>query len=674
MAGRNVIKPNFETGDRPDQAQYAQMLDAYLNLADDRSLLGLREYDPLRPGGYKAGEACLRNGQMKVAVRDTQGTYQAADWRDGMPVNDSRPNIAVWTPMFAAAEASFCEWRGVIYKVIAAGGQGIEPDSVAGAQYYQVVPGPRTLGFLTYVAGVYGIGAVMRWQLGLIECYAGANANGLVDCSNDPVPDADKWRYITGVALRWTLANGQTMTGATAPMLNLIGNIEATEGGFVNVPQYLLRMTRAQVVTYLTADTGMVDGSGNPITGWGAPGQWVVITNAVGGTRALRLQLTGRNSISALGFDELAQRQVLYNFSSDTVQVLATEVAPVVITIGVAQLPVNGAQSTNPAGANYYPPSGSTGNWGSEIANRQGQIYKISGSNIYFHYTQAGAENAFAWRAGENETPAWDFGFVRLSDGAFLKLDEYLYPTWQATVSANTVSFGLPAGQQNFGVENRPLDVAFATLETSQSIITFNDQQPLNARFFGLKIRNTSTTNLISISLPSDYKRTDSTLPVLQIPPLSEGLLSVYNDFAAGVGGRLLHWEPAYRARNRRYRARLTIDDLNMTATVDHVFETDFGPEINWEVVDASGDLQLRSSDWATIVIVGGSPTVYRPVAYHLSALYSNSGSGIASFTGVPLGICEDFNNPHHINLYKDGRPGPFVVHIDATVYYDEGL
>ena len=66
---RSVLKSFYETGDKPTQAQFSALIDSSLNLYDDHSLLGLRQYDSAY--AYLTGDSVIYNGAIYICTTNT---------------------------------------------------------------------------------------------------------------------------------------------------------------------------------------------------------------------------------------------------------------------------------------------------------------------------------------------------------------------------------------------------------------------------------------------------------------------------------------------------------------------------------------------------------------------------------------------------------------------------
>jgi len=71
---RSVLKEYFQTGDKPTQAQFGSLIDSIINYAEDRDLLGLRNYSD--------GQAMLiAEGEMLGPLSDySPSTGLAPEW------------------------------------------------------------------------------------------------------------------------------------------------------------------------------------------------------------------------------------------------------------------------------------------------------------------------------------------------------------------------------------------------------------------------------------------------------------------------------------------------------------------------------------------------------------------------------------------------------------------
>jgi len=251
MATRDEIKGNFQHGDIPDEAQYAVLVNSTLNLDEDRSLLGLLEYDPSRSIGYKKDEACLKGGLPKIAIQDTGGTYNAAHWID-MPLNPNRIALPIWTPEAPVhvEVGEYLERNAKIYKKYNTVDDNVDPDSEAGESFYQYIGKQDAPDLLVYQPGVYPLGATRVAQLAIWQLNRGANSQGVVDCSEDDAeqPDTEKWDCISGVAVNYLDSDNEEQQTSPQPVLKLRGaGVEVTPDG-TNIRGAVYQLERQSVI------------------------------------------------------------------------------------------------------------------------------------------------------------------------------------------------------------------------------------------------------------------------------------------------------------------------------------------------------------------------------------------------------------------------------------------
>jgi hypothetical protein len=76
---RPVLKGYFERGDQPSQSQFSTLIDSMVNIVEDRFLLGLREYDPLKQ--YLAGDTAIFNNGLYECLATTTGAFDPSKWQ-----------------------------------------------------------------------------------------------------------------------------------------------------------------------------------------------------------------------------------------------------------------------------------------------------------------------------------------------------------------------------------------------------------------------------------------------------------------------------------------------------------------------------------------------------------------------------------------------------------------
>lgn len=83
LVSRNILKSFFQTGDKPTQAQFDSLIDSLLHYAEDRNKLGLRLYNPAN--AYLTSETVIFEEDIYIAIADTTGSFNMADWRKICP-------------------------------------------------------------------------------------------------------------------------------------------------------------------------------------------------------------------------------------------------------------------------------------------------------------------------------------------------------------------------------------------------------------------------------------------------------------------------------------------------------------------------------------------------------------------------------------------------------------
>jgi hypothetical protein len=75
---RPVLKGYFERGDQPSQSQFSTLIDSMVNVVEDRFLLGLREYDPMKQ--YLMGDTAIFNSALYECLATTTGSFDPSKW------------------------------------------------------------------------------------------------------------------------------------------------------------------------------------------------------------------------------------------------------------------------------------------------------------------------------------------------------------------------------------------------------------------------------------------------------------------------------------------------------------------------------------------------------------------------------------------------------------------
>lgn len=125
MGLRSALKALFQTGDKPTAAHYAELIDSSAHTTEDYDKMGggLKEHVTTRP--YKAGEAILVSGRIRISNIDQVGAYNANNWTDyeGDPKS---LGIPAWDPEEEITDPVQRTHRNAIYEAIDVS-QGIEP-------------------------------------------------------------------------------------------------------------------------------------------------------------------------------------------------------------------------------------------------------------------------------------------------------------------------------------------------------------------------------------------------------------------------------------------------------------------------------------------------------------------------------------------------------------------
>lgn len=81
ILNRTTLKSFYESGDKPTQAQFAALIDSNLNLDEDQSLLGLREYNAAHT--YELGDSVIYNAAIyQCIVASSSGTFNPSYWTE----------------------------------------------------------------------------------------------------------------------------------------------------------------------------------------------------------------------------------------------------------------------------------------------------------------------------------------------------------------------------------------------------------------------------------------------------------------------------------------------------------------------------------------------------------------------------------------------------------------
>ncbi len=88
LVPRSVLKQYFQTGDKPTEQQFSNLIDSTANLQDDRDMIGLKEYNPSKD--YVVGDTVVKEQdiyQAKGAATKITTTWrmESTEGSDGMP-------------------------------------------------------------------------------------------------------------------------------------------------------------------------------------------------------------------------------------------------------------------------------------------------------------------------------------------------------------------------------------------------------------------------------------------------------------------------------------------------------------------------------------------------------------------------------------------------------------
>ena len=319
MTRRELIA-QFSNGQQPQGADYAAWLDAVLLKDEDKKYFGLKSYDPSL--AYEAGQACLKDGQLLQAVVETGGAFNAAHWSAGPNSGSNRFGLANWalgqlyTLPNAGEPKIAVSHLGRIFTVKVTN-TGEEPGVSLNWQAWWDEESYSSSPF----AAPYRQGFYRNYDVVLLPApYAGQWQYRLPGEPEDAIiysygfeQDILEEENLKLIGPGVLLQDSDGALFGPFDKLKFTGNAETGADGTINVAPYLIRITRADLITlrdnneltpgqeYLTTTIGGEKVIGKAIEGDYFRPSWENITISKFGTFALATGVFVANSPAASG-------------------------------------------------------------------------------------------------------------------------------------------------------------------------------------------------------------------------------------------------------------------------------------------------------------------------------------------------------------------------------------
>lgn len=79
IKSRNTLKSYFETGDKPTQDEYGDLIDSMVHPDEDVTLFGVGIYNPTKL--YYVDSYCFFSGNIYICIEQTSGTFDSEKWQ-----------------------------------------------------------------------------------------------------------------------------------------------------------------------------------------------------------------------------------------------------------------------------------------------------------------------------------------------------------------------------------------------------------------------------------------------------------------------------------------------------------------------------------------------------------------------------------------------------------------
>jgi hypothetical protein len=193
---RAYLKGKFETGDKPTQEDYSDLIDSTVSKSEDLQILGLSEYDPIR--SYAAGQGTFRLGKIYQALQNTTGAFNIPHWRD-VTGHIYSTGFPLWDNLTSFGLGVYVERNVRLFKSLQPGNVNHDPLN-ATAWWVEINANNGTFGNY-WQPGLYRHKDVVRWfdissaKLRLLECTVPA---GFISDDISSELTEGKWRDVGG--------------------------------------------------------------------------------------------------------------------------------------------------------------------------------------------------------------------------------------------------------------------------------------------------------------------------------------------------------------------------------------------------------------------------------------------------------------------------------------------
>lgn len=161
---RTTLKSYFEPFDKPNDQQFADLIDSLAHRTEDASLFGAGEYDP--SATYTAGTIASFNGRLYEANQTTTGAFDPLHW-GAFPIRAKESGLLEWDNASTYSANDLVRWYSKVYRSLAGGNLGNQPDTNPGDWQLTLTIGADPV--QEWVAGLYLYGHMVRkygqlWQ------------------------------------------------------------------------------------------------------------------------------------------------------------------------------------------------------------------------------------------------------------------------------------------------------------------------------------------------------------------------------------------------------------------------------------------------------------------------------------------------------------------------------
>lgn len=222
---RVALKAFFETGDKPTEEQFAQLIDEMAHKTEDVAILGLKEFES--EISYVTGQGVLKDGLLYQFLQNHLGAWNAAHVIQVPNLNLSIPGVVAYDNAEEYEEDDLVSYLGKIYRSKANGNQGNTPPN---GTWWEVIN--------------YSNGTLREWEAltffieGETVKYFGqlfeANEDMVSEDIQAEIEDG-KWNLVGGLKNMHTIPAGDRVDVPRGYIAVVYGDLTVEEGATLRV-------------------------------------------------------------------------------------------------------------------------------------------------------------------------------------------------------------------------------------------------------------------------------------------------------------------------------------------------------------------------------------------------------------------------------------------------------